>query len=237
MASISENSFGARLANAESILVHLKLFASYTPPSADLSAASLDTLLTSIRTQNTTVATQQSNYSVAVENRQQLFKKAPDSLSKLLSPIGSVVRAKYGREAKPTTDAVELINRLRGGTKIKKLDENGEKVKDGASQSEQSYGSLTQHFADLIAMLTAMGANYAPSNNAAKLPALNAKLTSIRAANTAATTAYSSLKMATDTRQSQYEDLLGRVGRIKEAVKSQYGMQSTEYALIKGLKV
>lgn len=237
MASISESSFGARLANAESVSTYLKSFVSYTPPSAELSAASLDTLLTSIRTQNTTVATQQSSYSAAVEVRQQLFKKAPDSLDKLLSPIGSAVRAKYGREAKPTSDAVELINRLRGGGKAKKISEDGEKEKQSVSQSEQSYGSLTQHFADLLAMLTAMGANYAPSNNAVKLPALTAKLTAIRAANTAATNAYGSLKTATDTRQAQYEDLVGRVVRIKEAVKSQYGIKSTEYALVKGLKV
>ena len=237
MASISERTFGSRLASAESLSAHLKSFSTFTPPSAELSAASLDTLLNSIRSQNTTVATAQASYSAAVETRVQLFKKAPDSLDKLLSPIGSAVRAKYGKEAKPTLEAEDLVRRLRSSGQKKTAGEAGEKEKEGVSQSELSYGSMTQHFADLIVMLTAMGANYAPSNNSVKLPALNTKLTAIRAANTSVTTAYGTLKVATDTRQSQYQQLLERVGRIKEAVKSQYGVKSSEYALVKKLKV
>lgn len=237
MASISERTFGSRLANAESLSAHLKAFVGYTPASAELSAASLDTLLSSIRSQNNTVANTQASYSAAVEARQQLFSKAPDSLEKLLSPIGSAVRAKYGKEAKATTETEALIVRLRGKSKTKMESIEGEEAKEGVSQSERSYGSMTQHFADLIAMLTSMGANYAPSNNAAKIASLNAKLTAIRAANLTVTTSYGSLKVATDTRQNQYQDLVGRVVRIKESIKSQYGLKSSEYALIKKLSV
>lgn len=242
MSSISEKTFGSRLTNAETLSAHLKSFGGYAPPASELSAASLDTLLSNIRSQNTTVASSQAGYSAAVEARLQLFSKAPDALGKVLSPIGAAVRAKYGKEAKATQDMTELVNKLRGEGKAKpkitEEDQNSnEKSNSGVSQSERSYGSMTQHFADLIAMLTAMGANYAPTNNNIKLATLTTKLTAIRTANTAVAGAYGSLKVATDNRQTQYADLVGRVGRIKEAVKSQYGVKSSEYALVKGLKV
>ncbi|SFC39234.1 hypothetical protein SAMN05421780_10579 [Flexibacter flexilis DSM 6793] len=232
MTSISEKSFGARLVNAESLSIHLKAFGNYIPPSEALSIENFDQFLNNIRNHNANVAKIRANYSMMVEKRLQLFRKNPDSLEKILSPIGSTVRAQCGKDAKVTYEVEDLITRLRGKHKVKSMLEHEDNTKQSISQSERSYGSMTQHFSDLIVMLTAMGANYAPSNEMVKLSALNTKLTAIRAANISVITAYGSLKMATDTRQSQYLDLLERTKRIKEAVKSQFGVKSNEYALV-----
>lgn len=117
-------------------------------------------------------------------------------------------------------------------TKKLKRDEEGEFV----SRSHRSYGSQTQFLADIIAKLTSYGAGYAPTNTNISIDKLNALLAELIASNTAVTVTYGILKPYTDLRLVQYEDLAERSQTIKDAVKSQYGVRSTEYRLIKGYK-
>ena len=241
MASFSENTFGARIANAEAISTHLKSFVGFVAPTTDTSIANYDTLIGSLKTSNSVIATQKLAYSTAVDTRAKLFFKTPDSVEKLLSPITAVVKAKLGKTSKQATDIAALAVKIRGEKK-KKGDtppptETEGKKKDPVSQSERSYGSITQHFADILSTLTALGTDYAPVNATVKLTALNTKLTAIKTANNSVTSTYGALKTSVDSRQTSYTDLAARTQRIKDAVKSQYGNKSTEYNLIKGLKV
>ena len=96
---------------------------------------------------------------------------------------------------------------------------------------------MTQNFSDIVTTLTALGSNYSVVQNNLKLPALLTKVADITAANNAVTSTYSALKTTVDNRANKYADLSERTQRIKESVKSQYGLNSTEYQLIKGLKV
>lgn len=241
MASNSEVTFGARVANASKISAHLKTFTGYVAPTANTTIPSYDALIASLTTENTSIATKKAAYSAAVEVRQKLFFKDKDCLMKILSPVTSAVRAKIGKTAKRVTDITALVVKIRGEKKAKgkdpKPEDTAEENKDSVSQSERSYGSMTQNFNDIITTLTSLGTDYAPVNTAHKLPALNTKLASIKTANDTATTTFGALKTSIDTRSSQYTDLTERTQRIKEAVKSQYGVNSTEYNLIKGLKV
>lgn len=241
MASNSEVTFGARVANASKISAHLKTFAGYVAPTIDTTIANYDVLIAALTTENTGIATKKAAYSAAVEVRQKLFFKDKDCLMKILSPVTSAVRAKLGKAAKPSTDIAALVVKIRGEKTAKpkdpKPDDATNPQKDTISQSERSYGSMTQNFSDIITTLTSLGTDYAPVNTAHKLAALNTKLTSIKSANDVATTTYGALKSSIDTRTAQYTDLTERTQRIKEQVKSQYGVKSSEYTLIKGLKV
>lgn len=241
MASNSEVTFGARVANASKISAHLKTFTGYVAPTPNTTIPNYDALIASLTTENTSIATKKAAYSAAVEVRQKLFFKDKDCLMKILSPVTSAVRAKIGKTAKPVADITALVVKIRGEKKAKgkdpKPEDTAEENKDSVSQSERSYGSMTQNFNDIITTLTSLGTDYAPVNTAHKLPALNTKLASIKTANDTATTTFGALKTSIDTRSSQYTDLTERTQRIKEAVKSQYGVNSTEYNLIKGLKV
>lgn len=241
MASNSEVTFGARIANASKISAHLKTFAGYVAPTTNTTIPNYDVLIASLTTENTGIATKKAAYSAAVEVRQKLFFKDKDCLMKILSPVTSAVRAKIGKAAKPSTDIAALVVKIRGEKKAKgkdpKPEDTSDEKKDGVSQSERSYGSMTQNFSDIITTLTTLGTDYAPVNTAHKLAALNTKLTSIKSANDVATTTFGALKTGIDTRAAQYADLAERTQRIKEQVKSQYGVSSTEYTLIKGLKV
>ena len=241
MASFSENTFGSRIANAEAISTHLKSFTGFVAPTTETSIASIDTLIASLKTDNSGIATKKLAYSTAVDVRAKQFFKTPDSVEKLLSPITAAVKAKFGKTSKPATDIAALAVKIRG--EKKKKDDTppvegteGEK-KEPVSQSERSYGSMTQHFADIIATVTALDKDYEPANANINVEALTTKIDTIKTANNNVTATYGALKTSVDSRQNQYDDLSARIQRVKDAVKSQYGVGSTEYKLIKGLKV
>ena len=134
-----------------------------------------------------------------------------------------------------------LVVKIRGEKKAKGKDlkptDAAKEVKEPISQSERAYGSITQTFSDIVATLTTLGTDYAPANNAHKLTALQTKAAAMATANTNATSTFGALKVSYNSRQSMYNDLSERTQRIKEQVKSQFGINSTEYKLIKGLKV
>ena len=234
MASTSENTAGAKILNAETIVKHLSTFTTYAAPRTSESVANMQTLITSLKTSNTNEASKLQAYSLAVENRQKLFSKDPDSVQKLLSPIGSSVKAQYGKNSKEAKDCMGLINKIRGNSPIK---DKAKPTENSISQSETSYGSITQAFSDLIAGVTILAPAHNPANNAVKLPQLNTKLTQIQTTNSAVVTAYGSLQKERKTRNDLFADLKERIIRIKDAVKSQYGINSVEYGLVKKLAV
>lgn len=234
MASQSEKTFGSRLYNAEQLATNLATFTGYVALTPETTLAAYNELITQIDNNNTLVATAQSPFSIAVAARQNIFQKNPNSLAKMLSPISAYVKAKFGKTSKQATDIGNLVNKIRGEKTDKlKRDEEGEFV----SQSHRSYGSQTQYLADIIATLNSYSTDYAPTNPNITLEQLSLLLDSLTAANTAVTTTYSQLKPFKDLRLPQYEDLSKRSQTIKETVKSQYGLQSTEYKLIKGYKI
>lgn len=234
MASNSETTFGARLNNAQTLATHLQSFKAYVSQTPDQSIANVQALITGIKAQNTTTAGNKQDYSATVDLRQKLFNKNSDSLIKLLSPIGSAVRSAFGKTSKEAANTAALITKIRG-IKVKK--EPKDPTEETVSQSERSFGSITQTFADIIATLEKFGNNYNPANEQVKLPALLEKLAQLTVANTNVPLAYGKLKQARDERIELYNNLTDITQRIKEAVKSQYTVGSTEYALIKGLKI
>ena len=102
---------------------------------------------------------------------------------------------------------------------------------------------MTQNFSALIDTLTSFGAAYAPSTDNIKIVKLKALLTQLTTStqlndsNEAVTQTYGILKTQQDNRAEQYDKLTTRSSRIKETIKSIYGTSSTEYKLIKGLKI
>lgn len=234
MASTSEVTIGAKVANAEKLLTHLKSFVGFNPPTPELSGTELNTRIDKIKSQNSDAAGTAQAYSAAVDTRQKLFQKDSDSLIKILASLGATVRSAFGKSSKEAADVASLITKIRGvKTKKPAKDATAEFV----SQSERSFGSMTQNFSDLIVRLEKYGTNYNPSNATIKLVALQDKLTKLTDANNKVTSSYGAFKTARDIRLVLYKDLTAITQRIKDAVKSQYGLKSTEYALVKGLKV
>ena len=234
MATSSELTLGAKVANAEKILTNLKAFVAYAPADAALSIAGLEELIKKIKNANTATAGNVQAYSEAVDKRQILFQKGDDSLVKILPLIGATVRASFGKTSKEAINIANMITKIRGA-KAKKISKDATEAT--VSQSEKSYGSMTQNFSDMIATLENYTIKYNPINAEITIFALLAKLAYLGDANVAVTATYGKQKENRDDRAVLYANLNVITQRIKDNVKSQYGMTSTEYKLIKGLKI
>ena len=234
MASNSEVTFGARLNNAQTLQTHLQSFPAFTSTNPEVMPTALQTFIDGIITQNKDVASNAQKYSAAVNTRQMLFQKDPGSLVKIMSPIGSEIRTVFGKTSKEAKYISGMVEKIRG-EKVKK--NKKEPDEEFVSRSERSFGSMTSNFSDIITTLTNYGVKYQPANKSIQLPALSTFLTTLMQSNTGVTTAFGKLKIATDQRADMYKTLTDTCQRAKDAVKSQYEVKSSEYGLVKGLKI
>jgi hypothetical protein len=230
--SFSEKSFGARVDNAQKLLNHLQNFKAYVPLDKSMEIASLDAVIKEAKNLGSAAVVAIQDYSAAVELRQQAYFKSPDALQKLVSPIAATVRSVYGKNAKEYQTVSALVVKIRGNkvTKPKKTaDENT------ISQSQRSFGNMSQAMSDLMDILS--GYNYKPANEKIGMGQLEDLHSILEETNQNVTTTFGKQKECRNNRQLQYEALNNLTQRIKDAIKSQYGPQSTEYKLVKGLKI
>lgn len=82
-----------------------------------------------------------------------------------------------------------------------------------------------------------MGAAYNPANGSIKIEKLKDLQIQATEKNNNVVAAYSVLSPKQDSRFNSYNVLSQKATRIKDFVKSQYGINSSEYKLIKGLKI
>ena len=233
MRSRSERTYGARLGNAQTLLTTLQSAGDYQALSAELSLEGLETLITKIRRGNNDLAANRQSYSLAVDDRQGVFDKQPDSIAKALSPINATVKACFGKQSKEASDVATLIVKMRGQKKMRAAAKPDE---ESVSQSYRSYNSIAQFLADMIQKLGQLH-GYTSQNANASIDSLNSLLARALDANQLTVQTFTAMKQVHASVLQHYEDLAVMCSRIKEAVKAQYGTQSSIYRAIKGLKI
>jgi hypothetical protein len=237
MASTAENTFGARLRRAQDLLNYIQGFTGYAPPRAQESLASFTTLINSIVTTNGSESSVQQQFKSAVDLRQAAFKGGSTSVEKLIAPIKGAVESQYGKNSTESEAVTSIINNMRSTQLVKPpIDPNAPAQTKTISQSERSYGSMTQMFNNIISTIGQF-TGYNPTNAAIKIAGLQATATQLTTLNNTIAQKIQALQIARASRQTQYADLKDRVQRIKSYVKAQYGINSNEYKLIKGIQI
>lgn len=236
MKTVSESSFGARLRRAQDLLTYISGYQVYKPPRPDESIENLTILIDSIIAANATESVQRENYRAAVAVRQSAFTRKDGSVQKLLSPIKGAVDAQYGKNSSEATNLNSLIKKMRA-TKIIKAPADPTKPENEktVSQSERSYGSVTQHFNDIVNTISQFS-SYDSSNESLTLTALQAFAAKLTDYNNDVAQKTQQLKATKASRLDKYEDLRDRVQRVKAYIRAHYGIKSNEYKLISGLK-
>lgn len=235
MRSTSEASFGARVGNAETLAASLNNFNNYQPLRPEFSIRNFQSVINTTKGFNNTVAERKQNYSLALENRIQIIKKGPGSIEKKLALINGTVKAIYGRNSKEARDVAAMIAKYRGNNI--RSSRSGAPTEESVSQSYQSYNSRLQFFADIIVNLTQFGNNYNPANEIIKTDELRGDYQRGVNANHEVASTFTMFSQDNATRIESYKELSRLADGIKESVKAQYGFRSTEYRLIKGLKI
>ena len=234
MASVSESSFGNRLNNAQTLATHLESIANYSELNSELSIANLNSKVQELLITNSEIAIKAQTYSASVDAKQKIFTKDSNSIAKIVTPVIANVRSIYGKNATETQNINNLITKIRG---IKVARSATTEITETISQSERSYGTMLQTFSDLISTLTIFGANYSPTNAEISVTNLTQKRDLATQINIKSIEELGALKIARESRTTKYEQLSQLCQRLKETVKAQYGTQSVEYKLVKGIKI
>jgi hypothetical protein len=241
MASTTETGHAKNAATFEDLISFCTGYgASYNPSKVALKLPGLNTQLAAANAALQAVKTAKTAYDNATNAREISFKPMKSLATKIVSALTAT------EAADQTVDDVKTTNmKIQGRRAVKVEKPSAEALAKGAepvktaSTSQQSYDKMIDHFAQLIATLTAEP-KYLPNENELKLTALNTLLTDLKAKNTAvinATTAASNARIARD--KALYAETTGVVDTaldVKTYVKSVFGASSPQYKQVSGLK-
>jgi hypothetical protein len=233
MNSNTERGYGARIGNAQKLVQALESFSNYQSAKPELSIAGINQQIAAIQTLNNEVAAKKQAYSMAVENRLKVFVKNPDAIMMLLSPINANVKVIYGKNSKEASDVAHIIEKMRGNNIMKSNDSKENTI----SQSYQSFHSKIQFFADLVANISAFGNNYNPVNPKISVVSLKNIYNAAVAASNLIVESNAKFVLTNEKRINAYKVLSQNGLMVKESVKAQYGIRSSEYKLIRSLYI
>jgi hypothetical protein len=234
MKSKSRASYSSRLTEAEKMVEYLNTFTDFNPGDPNLESSSLlaDTVV--LHTVQTDHTNKHFDYALAANDRRKYFDKEVNSIAKLLSPIGAYVKAKMGKNSQEYIEVMALIKKIRGEKKIR-VTENSDA--ETFSRSEKSFGSRLIYFGDIITLLSAFSPGYNPARAQIQVEKLQVVLNGAIDMTNKVSAKLAIFKPVIQTRVEGFEALSAKAQRIKDMVKAQYGLNSTEYDLVKGLKI
>ena len=245
MASTSETGHAKNVANFENLISFCVGYgATYNPSKNSLKVPQLQTQLASVKANITAVI----NSSVAFNNSVNARMIAFNGLKKLSTRLINALDVTSASD-ELVKDA-KTVNAKIHGSKLTKadagitttaVDPNTPVVATPKtiSASQQSYDSLIEHFAKLIAILSTEP-TYAPNETDLKIVTLNTLLTSLRNANTAVINAYTTVSNSRIARdQSLYNPVNGlceTAKEVKQYIKSLFGATSPQYKQVSGIE-
>lgn len=235
MGSNSEKSFGARLRRAQDMNAYITNYAAYAPPRGQESVIGFTALLDSIVAANSGEVTVRQAYNTVVSLRYKAFRTDAFSVFKVLTKIRGAVISQYGEDSIEFNQVDGNIKKIRSSKLGKTLASDGSEL-SRHSTSHQSYGSSTQYFTDLVDTLKTFSA-YNPSRTELKIAQLETFAEGLTLHNDAVANAFKKLKDFKTDRAKLYDILSDSAKRIKAYVKSEYGIDSNEFKLIKGLAI
>lgn len=233
MSSTTERSYGSRIEKAKKLKTFITGFTNYQPANGEFSPDDFQLAIDEAETLSPQVATTLFNYRQVVAQRREIYTKSPLSIKRIITPINAYLRAKYGKNSVNYLATKSLVAKIRG-VKLKKQTKVDSETH---SISQQSYGSILLNYQNLINDVEALGTQYQPANQNISLQNLLDIKTKAATSNEQVTLAFGLLTPKQDQRTATFNTLSEKAQRIKDFVQSQYGINSSEYKLVKGLNI
>jgi hypothetical protein len=242
MSSTSETGHAKNVANFEDLISFCNGYgASYNPSKEAFKIANLQTQLTSSQNVLKEVKTAETAFNNATNIRMDLFKPLKSFATKIINALDAT-----DASAETMKDARTINRKLQGQRVTPKAPPAQPPVAGETplldktiSSSQQSYDQLIEHFDKLIELL-ASDSNYKPNEKELALPALQAKLTEFKTANTAVVDSYTNWSNSRIARKTALYNLLtGLVNTaldVKKYIKSVYGATSPQYKQVSKLQ-
>jgi hypothetical protein len=241
MASTTETGHAKNVATFEDLISFCTGYgATYNPSKAALKLPALATQNTGAIAALQAVKVAKTAFDNATNAREVAFTPLKPLATKIVNGLSAT------EATAQTVDDVKTTNNKIQGKRAKAIEKptaaalaaGAEPVKT-TSTSQQSFDKLIDHFAQMIATLTAEP-KYLPNENELKVATLNTLLTDLRAKNTAVISATTALSNARITRdKALYAEITGILDvaqDTKQYVKSLFGASSPQFKQVSGLK-
>ena len=232
-----ETSFGARLRSLENAAEILSLWPDYNPSSPDIKLSALKAFIDTVITANNEESTAKAQYTAAAGERQKFYSAKGSSMTFLLSSIRGAVEELYGRGSAEAKASISIIAKMRAAKLITlPKDPANPDAEHTVSQSQLSFGSKAQYFADLVTTLGTFN-NYTSARAETSLPALQQMVTNVRTANNTVAQSIGGLKLSKTSRNEIYlqMEVLGQ--RIKDNAKNTWTVKSSQYKTLVALGI
>ncbi len=241
MASTTETGHAKNVATFEDLISFCTGYgATYNPSRAALKLPALNTQYTTANAAMQAVKVAKTNYNNATNTREIAFKELRPLATKIISAL-----AACGATEQTLADAKTTNFKIQG-RRAKAKEKPNTNTTDTQVQpaktisaSQQSYDNLVDHFAQLIATLTAEP-KYTPNENELKIATLNTLLTELKAKNTAVINTITTLSNTRIARNkalyAEGTGILSIAQDVKQYVKSLFGSSSPQYKQVSTLK-
>ena len=241
MASTIETGHAKNVATFEDVISFCTGYGvAYNPSKAALKLPALSTQLTAASATLQAAKVAKTALDNATNSREIAFKPIKSLSTRAVNGLAAT------EAAAQTVDDAKTINMKIQGRRAKtvvqpdaKAVADGAKLIKTASTSQQSFDKMIDHFAQLIATLSAEP-KYLPNENDLKVTFLNTVLADLKVKNTAvinATTAFSNARIARD--KALYAETTGLIDTaqdVKQYVKSLFGATSPQYKQVSKLR-
>lgn len=231
----SERSFQDRYQRGTSLKNAVATFTpAYSPPDPKFTLAALGISLAAADAANLDVTEKRALYQDDVDDRQALVKSLSPLVTQSLAHVKSnTAWAKRYDAVKKAADKVRGIR-----PKPPKKSADPEPDKKARESGERSYVEIAAFFKAYIARLTAL-AGYAPTDDAIKLPALEAAALQLDDLNQSVSTLSQDLADAIRDRADAYTGPAGLkfvFDGVKTSVKGQYGQSSPNTRAVSAMR-
>ncbi|MFA5011867.1 MAG: hypothetical protein WC644_07900 [Ignavibacteria bacterium] len=228
----SNKSYKDKLERGYELYNSIKNMLSFLPAEEDLEPGKYLTFLNSITNINHSADSIKEKHGLSIKARQELFLK-----DKGVKRRASYIFA-YCKSRSDLKLQTEMIGRLsKSILNYKKSDTpvKGKSVKH-INRKEQSFGDYVSLFEDLIDEVRLIP-SYTPPNELIQISTLVSFRKEMLESNKTVDDKLNSYNTINKKRLESYNMLHDRMVRIKSSVKSQYGINSSEYQSIKGIRV
>ena len=237
MASTSEVGHAKNIANLNLLNTNIvALGATYNPSNPKLLLPNLQAIYTTAFTEQASVNNLVAPYSVAVDDREVIFKP----LNRELTKLRKAYKATEGVTQVQLEDFMTIIRKLKGVSKSKdKPSTDPKDEQDSYSTSQMSYDQRTNTM-DLLISLLQNTPNYNPNENEFKVATYQAKKASMLAKTQAVADTFVPLNNARSTRNTtlynSVDNLVDTGNRAKDYLFTILDSSSAQYKAISKIK-
>jgi hypothetical protein len=250
MATTNANAMANKVSRAQALVTFINGFGDYKSARKEESLGEMQQLLDQLIAAGAGETASHTRYHEAIKDRNDIFFGENGSVLNTMIRLKKAVESQYGKDSSEAGSVAILLRKV--NTNKMKREETAivttpsEGTDPAAvttpaeaitrSRSKRSYSILARVFAELVATVRQFP-EFSPTNPMLEVAQLEKQLEVVTNIGNAVNASLQSVQVSRSDQNTLVTDFQERTRRIKANVMSQYGTQSKEYKMIRGIRI